>query len=261
MLKDKLIGLIKNFMERREPSLPKFLIKFIEIKIKSPTSYYSFYGEDAVLQGILERYKFDNGEDFRLSYIDIGAWRPIKGSNTYFLYKKGVKGTVVEPNPYFKKLWDSVRPQDQYLQFGCSNSPKDNLQIFHPSAASNTMNTEFMNKISIGQQLEIRSQLEVDCLTLEEIIIRHQKINSDPFLLDIDIEGSDFEVIKAFSFKTNLRPTLIMIEEWLGQDQNINSSNIFKFLDSKNYLLIGKTVLTSIYIDKQSKLYKLNILN
>ena len=223
--------------------------------IKLPTKYYSFYGEDAVIQGILDKYKFDNGEEFNLSYIDIGAWRPIKGSNTYFLYKKGMNGTVVEPNPYFKKLWDSVRPQDQYLQFGCSNSPKESLQIFHSSAASNTMHIEFMKKISTEQHLKISGQLDVECLTIQEIIHLHQKLTSTPFLLDIDIEGLDFEVIKAFNFEKNLRPTLILIEEWLEQSENINSSEIFQYLESRDYLLIGKTVLTSIYIDKHSQLY------
>jgi FkbM family methyltransferase len=255
MVKNKLIVLIKNFIEFVEPALPKFLIKFIELMIKLPTSHYSFYGEDAVIQGILDKYKFDNGEDFNLSYIDIGAWRPIKGSNTYFLYKKGIQGTVVEPNPYFKRLWDSVRPRDQYLQFGCSNSSKENLQIFHSSAASNTMNVEFMNKISTEQQLKISNQLEVDCLTLKEIILLHQKLTPTPFLLDIDIEGLDFEVIKTFSFEEKLRPSLIMIEEWLDQNENIYLSKIFKYLELKDYLLVGKTILTSIYIDKHSKLY------
>jgi FkbM family methyltransferase len=254
-VKDKLSKRIKSFIEYAEPALPKFLIKYIESIIRLPTNYYSFYGEDAVIQGILDKYKFDNGEDFNLSYIDIGAWRPIKGSNTYFLYKKGLQGTVVEPNPYFKKLWDSVRPRDQYLQIGCSNSSKENLQIFHSSAASNTMHIEFMNKISVEQQLTIVNQLEVDCLTLEEIILFHQKLTLTPFLLDIDIEGLDFEVINAFSFEKKLRPSLIMIEEWLVQNENINSSKIFKYLESRDYLLVGKTILTSIYIDKQSKLY------
>lgn len=254
-MKDKLSKRIKSFIEYAEPALPKFLIKYIESIIRLPTNYYSFYGEDAVIQGILDKYKFDNGEDFNLSYIDIGAWRPIKGSNTYFLYKKGLQGTVVEPNPYFKKLWDSVRPRDQYLQIGCSNSSKENLQIFHSSAASNTMHIEFMNKISVEQQLTIVNQLEVDCLTLEEIILFHQKLTLTPFLLDIDIEGLDFEVINAFSFEKKLRPSLIMIEEWLVQNENINSSKIFKYLESRDYLLVGKTILTSIYIDKQSKLY------
>ena len=255
MLKDNIIVRIRKFIEFVEPTLPKFLIKCIELMIKLPTNYYSFYGEDAVVQGILDKYKFDHGEDFNLSYIDIGAWRPIKGSNTYFLYKKGIQGTVVEPNPYFNKLWDSVRPRDQYLQYGCSNSPKENLQIFHSSAASNTMHIEFMNKISIEQQLKISNQLEVDCLTLKEIILLHQKLTPTPFLLDIDIEGLDFEVIKTFNFEEKLRPSLIMIEEWLDQNKNINSSKIFKYLESKDYLLVGKTILTSIYIDKQSNLY------
>jgi FkbM family methyltransferase len=257
MRRNKLIVLLKNFIVYIEPNLPKFLIKYIELMIKLPSSYYSFYGEDAVIQGILDKYKFDNGEDFKLSYIDIGAWRPIKGSNTYFLYKKGMQGSVVEPNPYFKKLWDAARPRDQYLQFGCSNSTKGNLQIFNSSAASNTMHLEFMNKISREQQIKLSNQLVVDCLSLKEIILLHQKLTPTPFLLDIDIEGLDFEVINAFSFEKKLRPSLIMIEEWLEHNENINSSRIFKYLESRDYLLVGKTILTSIYIDKHSKLYSI----
>jgi hypothetical protein len=117
------------------------------------------------------------------------------------------------------------------------------------------MHVEFMNKISIEQQLKISNQLEVDCLTLKEIILLHRKLTPTPFLLDIDIEGLDFEVIKTFSFEEKLRPSLIMIEEWLDQNESIHLSKIFKYLESKDYLLIGKTILTSIYIDKHSKLY------
>jgi hypothetical protein len=119
------------------------------------------------------------------------------------------------------------------------------------------MHLEFMNKISTEQQIKLSNQLVVDCLTLKEIILLHQKLTPTPFLLDIDIEGLDFEVINAFSFEKKLRPSLIMIEEWLDHNENINSSRIFKYLESRDYLLVGKTILTSIYIDKHSKLYSI----
>lgn len=62
---------------------------------------YSAYGEDAIIKGFLSRHQFVTKEVLNLSFIDIGAWKPIRESNTYQSYKSGNYGTAVEPNPIY----------------------------------------------------------------------------------------------------------------------------------------------------------------
>lgn len=55
---------------------------------------YSQCGED-----IIAKFIIDNGlKNDKITYIDIGANKPIEGNNTYLLYKNGIRGINVEPN-------------------------------------------------------------------------------------------------------------------------------------------------------------------
>ena len=52
-------------------------------------SFYSQFGEDKVLQEIL---KININKGF---YVDVGCYHPIKHSNTYLLYKKAGKESIL----------------------------------------------------------------------------------------------------------------------------------------------------------------------
>ena len=64
------------------------LIKSYQISLKS-NKYYSQFGEDTILQKYLQE---DKG-----FYLDIGSGDPVRGSNTFFLYKKGWSGILIDP--------------------------------------------------------------------------------------------------------------------------------------------------------------------
>jgi hypothetical protein len=104
----------------------KFVEKFLSQKFVS----YSFYGEDVLINSILNRLKYEVGTNLKLNYVDIGAWRPIRGSNTYHFYKMGSSGTVVEPSVAFRKHWKKVRPRDNYIEAACGNMEKAKLLFF-----------------------------------------------------------------------------------------------------------------------------------
>ena len=241
-------------LERLQNSPFKLLTLFVENFTSHKRTFYSIYGEDAIIMGLLDRYAMQAGKQLNLSYIDIGAWRPIKGSNTYFLYKMGSTGTVVEPNPHFKRLWRAVRPRDSYLAFGCGLEKSANLQIFHPSAASNTFSSTFAEEISTTQVHKVTSSLTVPLKSLKEIISEHVANSDLPFILDIDIEGMDYEVISSYEFPSGFRPTIILIEDKPPAGDSQDSSLIENYLNSQNYKLIARTVVTAIYVDEQSNL-------
>jgi len=239
-------------LERLQSSPFKLLTLFVEKITANKRSFYSIYGEDAIIMGLLDRYTMHTGQQLKLSYVDIGAWRPIKGSNTYFLYKNGSTGTVIEPNPHFNRLWKSVRPRDKYLSIGCGNEKFANLQIFHPSAASNTFNTKFAKEIIDSQAHEVTQILEVPLRSLGEIISGHVASFQQPFMLDIDIEGMDYEVVSSYDFPNGFRPVIILIEDKPPVGDSTDSHMIQNFLASKRYKLIARTVVTAVYIDESS---------
>jgi hypothetical protein len=55
-------------------------------------------------------------------YVEVGAFDPFMYSNTYFFYKKGWRGLLVEPNPTaFKRLCE-LRPRDTVINTAISSS-------------------------------------------------------------------------------------------------------------------------------------------
>ena len=65
------------------------ILKILFSKKQSRT-YYSQFGEDVVLRELMGK-RHPKG-----SYLDIGCYHPRKHSNTYFLYKLGWSGMLVD---------------------------------------------------------------------------------------------------------------------------------------------------------------------
>ena len=51
-------------------------------------------------------------------YLEIGAYHPTRLSNTYRFYKKGWRGSVIEPNPEIKEKFLESRPRDKFINKG-----------------------------------------------------------------------------------------------------------------------------------------------
>ena len=246
--------LARASFEKIELRAPKIVLRILANVFSGKKVSYSFYGEDLIIEEILNRIRFEINKEIPISYVDIGAWRPIKGSNTYKFYKSGLRGTAVEPNPHFRKLWRAIRPRDHFLEIACSNSVSAHLSIFHPSAASNTLSEDFAKFISGTQNFRVSKRLNVSCMTLEQIILLHKSNHSDYFILDIDIEGLDEEIITSYQFPYGYRPFIILVEDILKPYESLTETHISSYLTSLNYKIVGRTALTSIFMDLEAEL-------
>ena len=220
----------------------KFVEKFLSPQFVS----YSFYGEDVLINSIINRLKYEVGANLKLNYVDIGAWRPIRGSNTYHFYKMGSCGTVVEPSVAFRKHWKKVRPRDNYIEAACGNMEKAKLLFFEKDSPANTLSADFASNIMNKEHLTLGGSYEVKMLTLPEILEEHLRKFPGDYFLDIDVEGLDFEVISSFDFKSIKRPIIIVIED---TESPVLQSKINKLLESKNYFLVARTPISSCYLD------------
>ena len=87
---------------------------------------------------------------------------------------------------------------------------------------------------------------KIQSFSLDEVFKFSNLENKKVDLLDIDVEGSDFKVLKGLSFE-KANPELICIEI---HDKNLKESETYKFLINLNYELIWSGVFSHIFRSK-----------
>lgn len=216
---------------------------------------YSSYGEDSLFNGVLKRLSWIMQKNLfeQNTYIDIGSFHPVRESNTYFLYKQGWNGTLVDPNSYFNVLVHELRPHD--ILYNCAvdiESGTKEFYMFGNTDSSNTLSSEFAERKKTSQHTGISWTAQVPTKTIDEIVKIHlEYFHKTPFFMNIDIEGKDLEVIQSYSH--DVRIPFIMIE-----DDSMNffsTSKIRTAMKQKEYVPIASTFLTTLYIDAFSKYY------
>ena len=198
-----------------------------------PRLHWSQTGEDVVLARLLT--------GARGTYVDVGAGHPIFGSNTYFLYRRGWSGVVVDPNPKYRRAFKKLRPRDRYetVALGSSNSTTT-LYVFDREYFSTT-------------QRSVADRLRGDGLNVNELLTVEQRRLCDldlperleePSLLSIDCEGSDLDVLQGADF-SRFRPQIVCVEE--SKNTLTLPSPIRIFLEEKGYRLSAHTGVSSVY--------------
>jgi len=179
------------------------------------------------------------------TYIDIGAYHPYRFSNTYLLHKKGWNGTNVDINKKSIDLFNIARPNDINLNIAIGDINKIQTFYFknkiHPM---NTLNIEFAKRFWSNKTNINKSKIMTR--TFNYLIKKIKKVD----LLDIDVEGNEYEVIKKINFK-NISFKIILIEHSLfNAITKKNTKKIKNLLLKKNYTYIKNFGETSVYINK-----------
>ncbi len=180
---------------------------------------YSQCGEDKFILNFFKKKKFG-------SYLDIGAYNPIKFNNTFLLYKKGWSGTNIDLNKTSIDLFNILRPKDVNICAAISDKEirvKVSIEnIFSP-----------LNTISLNRS----KKLNQENIKKNSYFVKTKKINklikNNFDFLNIDIEGKDFEVLKSINFNF-YKPELICIEV-LEKSKLIK---LIKFIKIYNYIYI-----------------------
>src|ERR1043166_3890830 len=100
---------------------------------------FSSAGEDMVLRHLIGSDKMDG------FYVDVGAYHPIRGSNTYFFYLHGWSGINIDANPGSKRVFDQQRPRDINLGIGVSrNAGTMPYYVISEDSTMNSFSREFL---------------------------------------------------------------------------------------------------------------------
>ena len=207
--------------------------------IKIPRSF-SFNGEDRILAKYLPELK---GQ-----YLDIGSGYPVVGSNTYLFYNRGWSGITVDPleNSFHKhKL---KRGRDRQI-LGVLTGRKDvAAKVTFYEYSANDFSTS-----SKSRYLQLKNEGTYPIKIREVISIKLDQLKLsagplDPYLLDIDVEGNEFEILESNNWEIFL-PRVIAVEEWVSPIYV--PTEIRLLLEGQGYVLTSRAAVTSIYVHEE----------
>jgi FkbM family methyltransferase len=206
---------------------------------------FSQYGEDVLLSVTL----LPRSTGF---YVDVGAYHPWKGSNTYKLYLRGWSGITIEPNPQSASDFANARPRDKHVVAGVASEAS---ALTYHRFADGRLNTfsKTQAKTYLDNGSESAGREAVSCLPLQDIIDRYAA--GRPIdLLSVDCEGFDLLALETLDFGRT-RPVAILIEDFEAFDAMYNNgspSPIQRLMSSLDYSAVGQAVFSTLYVDRRA---------
>lgn len=194
---------------------------------------FSLFGEDVFLN---QRFS-DLEKGF---YVDVGAFHPVRISNTWLFYSKGWRGINIEPNPEVFPLFDRYRPGD--INVNLAVARQAGAVDFHCADEFSGINNGNYLKGGGGEGRNIR----VEALPLTDILERHLPQGQAIHFMSVDCEGGDLEVLQSNDW-TRFRPGLVLVEEHEDVETSVKAE-----LEKWDYRPVVKLGLTRIYEDMRT---------
>lgn len=200
---------------------------------------FSQSGEDLVLLNYLKHKKINKGK-----YLDIGAFHPRWVSNTHILHKKGFNGYAVDINEKRLRWFRFSRGNKVKTICGAvSSSKKENIKVFKfirksPFSLIDTTSLRHAKRFSKkgAGPFEI---INVKNYHINDIFKKVGKIN----VLNIDIEGKDFDVLKSSNLKL-INPEIILLEDG---SKFFPKKKLINFFKKNSYHFLSSCGLTKIF--------------
>lgn len=213
-------------------------------KIFLPKKSYSMFGEDIFIEKFFK--KKPKG-----IYVDVGCYHPLDGNNTHLLYKKGWNGINIDLNKTSIELFNKARKNDLNLRIAVSNK-LEKIKYFYRKKINmlNTINKKFADS-SFKKGFKT-SFVQTD--TLNSVLSKSKLKNKKIDFLNLDIEGNEFNALKALNFK-KYSPKLICIEihnsrSIESKSGSLKSKPVYKLLVKKGYKEVWKNGFSYIFKGK-----------
>jgi FkbM family methyltransferase len=200
-------------------------------------------GEDIFINNFFKNKK--NG-----IYLDVGAYHPLDGSNTYLLFKKkNWQGINIDVSPLSTELFRRSRKLDLNINSAISNK-KGIVKVYFRKKINmlNTLDKKFAKaQFKNGfQEKRIRSN------TLNNILSNSKYKNKKIDFFNLDVEGHELQVLKSIDLK-KYKPVLICVEihnqeEMFNYNKNYIKKNLVnKFLLRHKYSIVWSNKFSYIY--------------
>jgi FkbM family methyltransferase len=238
----------EKFLSKKNKNIFKYIYYFFQ-KIKKDKHVKKSYSGGAI-DLIIDYYFKDKKKGI---YIDVGAYHPFKGSNTYKLFSRGWSGINIDLDYQTIDIFNHFRPNDENICAAVSDSVTEKKLFFHHNrSAINTLEERLGYRAK-----EIKT---IKTTTLKEILDNSKFKVLDLDFLSIDVEGHELAVIKGLDLEKY--PVKIIVIEHQDPEmkkvefynQNIErtiQSDIYKYMISKNYILINWLHSDLVFINKK----------
>jgi len=206
-------------------------------KYKYKKISYSLNAVDLIIDYIFKNKK--NG-----FYLDVGSQHPISNNNTYLLFKRGWSGINIDLDKKNIDLFNTARPNDINLNLAISSDVAEkNLYFYHDKSPINTL-----DKVVSDFQAATVKEIKTIKTTTLDITLQSLKLNNKIDYMNLDVEGHEMEIFKAFDLSL-YKPSVISVEfldlnmkylEFKNNDlQRIVNSDLYKHLHNNNYHFVN----------------------
>jgi hypothetical protein len=132
-------------------------------------------------------------------YVDVGAFHPIKLSNTVFFERcLGWKGACVEPNPSMGPYFRAFRPNGQLLQHCVWSKPRKVVMSFSKDPIEAFIEDDIIIQNGSVWQQGGPSSFQAECKTLAQLLTEAGLNHVD--YMSVDAESAEVEIFKVFPF-------------------------------------------------------------
>ena len=177
------------------------------------------------------------------TYVDVGSGHPIKGSNTYFLYRAGFRGLLIDPITANCELSKNLRPEDQVMLAG-AGSAKGEMEFFEFEPYQFSTFDHKTKDLRISEGIKFLRNILIPIVPLRTLGLKTSK--STQTFLSIDTEGWEMEVLLGIDF-AEFKPDVIVIEDWEKASPG-DETEIFHFLKDIGYVWISRLKFSDVYV-------------
>lgn len=209
-----------------------------------------FHGEvlngkysDAVLRDYFPDY------DYKGVMIEVGAYDPVRISNSNHFRQNGWKIYCVEPNPYCVERFKNAKVP--VIPYAVSTKNEDNVNFVVATCFCEQGWMAAFSALTIDPALIARypgsiqqtETVKVSTRTLDTIIEEYN-IGDSIDILSIDIEGGEWDALQGFNM-AKYKPKVILLEN------HFNTNNISEYIQSFGYKLDTKYSYNEYYVLSQ----------
>ena len=206
---------------------------------------YSQMGEDLMIAYHLRTRGFDLA---KIRYLDVGACAPRWLSNTYYFYRLGASGVLVEPDQDLIPALKKARSRDRILNIGIANTGEPDADFFVIDPPTlNSFSPEMRDFVAspagrkaYGEHIRVKEVRKVKMVTINALLEEHFA-GKAPDLVSIDAEGLDWQILSSLDFSRH-QPYVICTEI------NENYDKILDLMGKHGYCLTGYNQLNAIFM-------------
>jgi len=191
---------------------------------------YSMCGEDLILRGLLKKELRNRIPGF---YLDIGAFDPRYGNNSYLFYRYGWRGICVEANAQLHINYQKHRPRDVFVGAAVGKAGKGYYAEGEAHAAVSRVGFT-PDDFPAGY----KPAVEIEFLPMKTILDRHVPKGTQIDFMSMDIEDSELSALESNDWSL-YRPKIILIETHNINAENLHDSAALNFLKEQGYIIEG----------------------